>query len=109
MVGDANRTPIDEDSARLHERALQIAMAASAHGMSYKDALRLARKELKEKAQAKARGQQFSEVRFAEGGRIPVDRNSILVAKQADAIMAERKISFGEALKMARAEMRDSG
>ena len=104
---DGKGTLIDQESIMLHDRALAILQPAASSGMTYGTALKLARKELAEKRKAEARGPQFSEVRFAEGGKIPVDQDSVLVARRADAIMAERKISFGEALKMARAEARE--
>jgi hypothetical protein len=110
LLGGANRIPIDETSMQLHDRALAILAAGAHSGMSYGDALKLARKEAADKALADARGPQFAEMRFAEGGRIPIDQNSICADRRAKEIMAEdkeRRITFGEALKMARAEMRN--
>jgi hypothetical protein len=106
LLGGANRIPIDETSMQLHDRALAILAAGAHSGMSYGDALKLARKEAAAKAAAEKRGSRFAETSFAEGGRIPIDQNSARVARRADEIMAEKKCDFGQALRLARADVR---
>jgi hypothetical protein len=107
---DANGTPVDPASVRLHDRAMVILAAAIHTGMTYGDALRIARKEIADKALAEKRGQNFHEgLCFDEGSRIPISQASIQMAERANAIMAENKwpnSRFGEALELARREMR---
>lgn len=104
LLGAASRTLIDQESMQLHDRALAILAAAANSGMSYGDALQLARKEAADKALAEARGPQFREAKFSGGGRIAVDPESVKLSARASAIAKEESISFGEALILARRE-----
>ncbi len=107
MLGAASRTLIDQESMQLHDRALAILAAASQSGMTYAEALELARKEAADKALADARGPQFREARFNGCRRVGVDPCSVKIDARAKAIAKEESISFGEALMRARHEIED--
>jgi hypothetical protein len=95
----------------IHRRALEIFNAA--HGrITEVEALKQARAEAAQKAAqktetAKKRVLRFGEVRFSEGGRLPVDPLSTVLARRADSILSENgwpSGRYGDALKIARRE-----
>jgi hypothetical protein len=102
---DGKGTLIGHDEMMVHDRALEIQTRAPR--MNYEDCLKQARDEIAAKKLAEQRGPKFSEAQFAEGGRIPIDMDSARLAQRANEIVAEKKCDFGQALRLARAEMRD--
>lgn len=90
----------------VHRRALGI--CSDAHGrVTEADALKQARAEAAQKADAARKRGQSKKIMFGEGGRVPVDPYSVAVSRRADSILSENgwpRSRFGEALRIARRE-----
>lgn len=56
----------------------------------------------------KTRGGSTKMIKFNESRGVTLDQHSVLVSERAEEIVKEKKISFGEALKVARREMADA-
>jgi hypothetical protein len=120
LDGSGDRIPYDEESVKLHNRAMEIvSIGAGVAGRdgkkvprkSYGDALKQARAEAAaEKTAKEAAATGKGRAQFGEDPRTPVWNGSVAVSDRADAILKENEwplSRFGEALRQARAEDRD--